>query len=158
MFLCVEEAIAYIESKRSKHTLEQFSDILTRYHCPMPKTKMVHVAGTNGKGSTVNYLRHLLNAHGYHVGTFTSPYLVSHHDRLCIDGQPIKDQELLMLIEAHYDMFEKENLSMFECDVCLMLSYFSQKSLDYLIVETGMGGRFDKTNIIQPCLSVITDH
>ena len=77
MFRNIDKAIAYIESKRHKNTIESFRRILEELDINTKQKNMIHVAGTNGKGSTVNYLRSILNAHGYHVGTFTSPYMIS---------------------------------------------------------------------------------
>ena len=157
MFDNVNEAIAYIESKRSKRTIEQFKKTLDKCNINVKQKNMIHIAGTNGKGSTVNYLRSILNAHGYKVGTFTSPYLVCHNDRIRIDDMPISDDDLLKYINNYYDVIEEDGLSMFEIDVLIMLSYFDSLDLDYRIIETGIGGLRDKTNVIDPILSAITN-
>ena len=157
MFEHIEEAIAYIESKRSKRTIDEFRDTLNKCHISMKQKNMIHVAGTNGKGSTVNYLRSILNAHGYTVGTFTSPYLICHNDRIRVDDRPISDEELLAYINQYYDVIEEDGLSMFEIDVLIMLAYFQSLDLDYRIIETGIGGLHDKTNVIDPIISAITN-
>lgn len=157
MFDNVEEAIAYIESKRSKRTIDAFRKTLNKCHIRMKQKNMIHIAGTNGKGSTVNYLRSILNAHEYHVGTFTSPYLICHNDRIRIDDTPISDEDLLFYINKYYDVIEEDGLSMFEIDVLIMLAYFQDEDLDYRIIETGIGGLNDKTNVIDPIISAITN-
>jgi dihydrofolate synthase/folylpolyglutamate synthase len=157
MFTDINEAIKYIESKRSKRTIDQFRETLNQCHINMKQKNMIHIAGTNGKGSTVNYLRSILNAHGYKVGTFTSPYLLCHNDRIRVDNNPIEDDVLLRYINQYYDVIEKDGLSMFEIDVLIMLAYFQDLDLDYRIIETGIGGLHDKTNVIDPIVSAITN-
>lgn len=157
MFDCIDDAIAYIESKRSKRSIDEFRETLNQCGILMKQKNMIHIAGTNGKGSTVNYLRSLLNAHGYKVGTFTSPYMNKHNDRIRIDNQPISDELLLGYINKYYDVIEEQGLSMFEIDVLIMLDYFQSLDLDYRIIETGIGGLHDKTNVIDPIVSAITN-
>lgn len=157
MFENIEDAVAYIESQRSKRTIDEFRETLNNCHISMKQKNMIHVAGTNGKGSTVNYLRSILNAHGYKVGTFTSPYLICHNDRIRVDDIPISDEDLLKYINQYYDVIKKDGLSMFEIDVLIMLAYFQSLDLDYRIIETGIGGLNDKTNVIDPIISTITN-
>lgn len=157
MFQTVQEAIAYIESKRNKRTVDEFRETLNRCQITMKQKNMIHIAGTNGKGSTVNYLRSILNAHGYKVGTFTSPYLICHNDRIRVDDEPMDDEDLLKYINQYYDVIEEDGLSMFEIDVLIMLAYFQSLDLDYRIIETGIGGLNDKTNVIDPIISAITN-
>lgn len=157
MFETAQEAIAYIESKRNKRTVDEFRETLNKCQIPMKQKNMIHIAGTNGKGSTVNYLRSVLNAHGYKVGTFTSPYLICHNDRIRVNDEPIRDEDLLMYVNQYYDVIEEDKLSMFEIDVLIMLAYFQSVDLDYRIIETGIGGLNDKTNVIDPIVSAITN-
>jgi len=157
MFTDINEAIAYIESKRNKRTIDEFRETLNKCHIHMKQKNMIHIAGTNGKGSTVNYLRSILNAHGYKVGTFTSPYLICHNDRIRIDDEPISDEDLLKYINRYHKVIEEDGLSMFEIDVLIMLAYFQTEDLDYRIIETGIGGLNDKTNVIDPIVSAITN-
>ena len=157
MFENVQDAIAYIESRRNKRSIDEFRETLNKCRIPMKQKNMIHIAGTNGKGSTVNYLRSILNAHGYKVGTFTSPYLICHNDRIRVDDVPISDEDLLYYINKYYDVIEEDGLSMFEIDVLIMLAYFETLDLDYRIIETGIGGLHDKTNVIDPIISVITN-
>ncbi len=157
MFKCINDALSYIESKRNKRSLDEFKKTIEKCGINVRQKNIIHVAGTNGKGSTVNYLRAILNAHGYKVGTFTSPYLVCHNDRIRIDDKPIDDETLLQYINKYYHVIEEDGLSMFEIDVLIMLDYFNTLDLDYRIIETGMGGRGDKTNVVESIISVITN-
>jgi dihydrofolate synthase/folylpolyglutamate synthase len=157
MFDNIKDALEYIESKRNKRTIDEFRKTLNDCHINMKQKNMIHIAGTNGKGSTVNYLRSILNAHGYKVGTFTSPYLICHNDRIRVDDVPISDEDLLAYINKYYDVIEEQGLSMFEIDVLIMLDYFQSLDLDYRIIEAGIGGLHDKTNVIDPIVSAITN-
>lgn len=157
MFDDVQSAIAYIEAKRTKRTFCDFKEILKKYQLPVDLKKVIHVAGTNGKGSTTIFMRDLLMKQGFNVGTFTSPYVISHHERIAVNGKPISDEDLLKIINQLYDMIEEQHLSMFEIDVCIMLVYFSQLQLDYHIIECGIGGLLDKTNVLDGDVAVITN-
>lgn len=157
MFTDIEEAIHYIESKRSRHSVEDYQKIIEKTGITINQKNMIHVAGTNGKGSTVNYLRAVLIAHGFKVATFTSPYLDRHNDRIRIDNVPISDTDLLSYINKYYSLIEKEKLSMFEIDFLIALDYFNHEDIDYRIIECGIGGTRDKTNIFQPIASLITN-
>lgn len=157
MFNNIEEAIEYIESKRVKRTFKQFQEIVDKYGFNTHQKNMIHIAGTNGKGSTANFIKEILMKHGYKVGTFTSPYMAVHNDRICINGEIISDYELLKIINELVSIIEIERLSMFEIDVLIMLRYFDEYDLDYRIIETGIGGLCDKTNVIDSISSVITN-
>lgn len=156
MFDNIKEAITYIESKRTKRTFLDFKRIIEKYKFNTNLKNVIHVAGTNGKGSTTILMRDLLMKHGYSVGTFTSPYIINHNERISVNGQSISDQKLLQIINELYEMIEIENLSMFEIDVCIMLHYFNELKLDYHIIECGIGGLTDKTNVINSQVAVIT--
>lgn len=157
MFNTIEAALQYIESKRTKRTFQQFEETIKKYSFNIHQKNIIHIAGTNGKGSTVNYVKEILMKHGYRVGTFTSPYMIVHNDRICIDGIPISDEELLSFINELYTIIENEQLSMFEIDILIMLKYFDREELEYRIIETGIGGKTDKTNVIDSKISAITN-
>ena len=157
MFKTEQEAITYIEHQVNKRPLEAYHEVLKKHHIDTSFTYFIHVTGTNGKGSTVNYLRNLLNQAGYKVGTFTSPYLISYHDRFCIDGKPISGKKLLEIVNEAWDIIEGEHLSKFEIDVLITLLYFKKEKVDYAIIEVGIGGRLDKTNVVQSKLSLISN-
>lgn len=157
MFSNLESALAFIESRRAKRTLDQFKDTVSKYGFNVNQKNMIHIAGTNGKGSTTNFIKNILMEHGYKVGTFTSPYLMCHNDRICINGKMISDERLLEIINELEDIIIAERLSMFEIDTLIMLRYFDQEDLDYRIIETGIGGLNDKTNVISSVCSAITN-
>lgn len=157
MFKTIKEALAFIESQRVKRSFEDFQKIVDKYHFNVNLKNVIHVAGTNGKGSTVTFIKDLLIKQGYHVGTFTSPYIIKHNERIAVDGKPISDLDLLRLINQLYPVIEKEHLSMFEIDTLIMLSYFNELDLDYHVIECGIGGLNDKTNVIQSKIAVITN-
>ena len=154
MFKTIDEALNFIESQRMKRS---FQEIIKRYHLPVDLKNVIHVAGTNGKGSTVTFIKDLLVKQGYHVGTFISPYIIKHNERIAVDGKPIPDEELLRLVNDLYPIIEKEHLSMFEIDTIIMLNYFHELDLDYHVIECGIGGLNDKTNVIQSQVAVISN-
>ena len=157
MFKTIDEALNFIESQRMKRSFKEFQEIIKRYHLPVDLKNVIHVAGTNGKGSTVTFIKDLLVKQGYHVGTFTSPYIIKHNERISVDGKPIPDEELLRLVNDLYPIIEKEHLSMFEIDTIIMLNYFHELDLDYHVIECGIGGLNDKTNVIQSQVAVISN-
>ncbi|MDH6366602.1 MULTISPECIES: folylpolyglutamate synthase/dihydrofolate synthase family protein [unclassified Breznakia] len=124
---------------------------------PHLQLKCIHVAGTNGKGSTVNAMNHVLMEAGYKVGTFTSPYLESHHDRIRINDTFISDQAIVDYANTYYEKWVEHDLSMFEIDMFIAAQYFVDQKVDLAIFEVGMGGDRDATNIIFPMISVITN-
>lgn len=157
MFKTDTEAISFIEKRIIKSSFEEYQKKLIKHNIPTSNIKFIHVTGTNGKGSTVNFLSHFLMQKGYKIGTFTSPYMVSYHDRICINDKPISGKDLLDIVNRYYDMIIEENLSKFEIDVLIMLVYFHEQNIDYGIIEVGIGGLNDKTNVISSCLSLITN-
>lgn len=157
MFNKIEEAISFIENQRVKRSFADFKDILIRYNIRTDLKNVIHVAGTNGKGSTVIFMKDLLLKKGYRVGTFTSPYIIKHNERIAVDGKMISDDDLLRLINQVYPIIEKEKLSMFEIDTLIMLVYFNELSLDYHIIECGIGGLYDKTNVVNAKYALITN-
>ncbi len=131
---------------------------------PQNQFKSIHITGTNGKGSTVAMLTTILMNHGYHVGMYTSPYIQSFNERISYDFKPIDDASLLYFanqIIEKYDFFKEKGYEMptfFEFITLLAFLYFAnQKEMDYAIIEVGMGGRLDSTNVITPILSIVTN-
>lgn len=119
--------------------------------------KTVHVAGTNGKGSTSHMLASILQEAGYKVGLYTSPHLIDFRERIKINGVEIPENEVIDFIDSNKNYLEQHNLSFFEMTVGMAFSYFSKEKVDVAIIEVGLGGRLDSTNIINPVLSVITN-
>lgn len=124
---------------------------------PEKKLKTIHVAGTNGKGSTSSLLASVLQEAGYKVGLYTSPHLKDYRERIKINGQEITEEFVTDFVSQHKSFFENHQLSFFEMTVGLAFDYFVQEKIDIAIIEVGMGGRLDSTNIITPLISVITN-
>ena len=124
---------------------------------PHLKFKSVHIAGTNGKGSTAHMLAAVLQTAGYKTGLYTSPHLKDFRERVKINGKEIPQQEVLGFVNRYKKAFEEIQPSFFEWSVALAFYYFAREEVDIAIIETGLGGRFDSTNIITPLLSVITN-
>jgi len=124
---------------------------------PEEKIKTIHIAGTNGKGSTAHMLASVLQTAGNRVGLYTSPHLIDFRERIRVNGQMISESDVLNFLQTHYPVFQSMDLSFFEMTMGLAFDYFARQSLDVVIVETGMGGRLDSTNVITPVLSIITN-
>ena len=124
---------------------------------PERKFRSIHVAGTNGKGSVSHMLASVLMQAGYKVGLYTSPHLVDFRERIRINGQMIPQQRVSDFVEQHRDFMQSLQLSFFEMTVGLAFDYFATEKVDVAVVEVGMGGRLDSTNVITPDLSVITN-
>lgn len=124
---------------------------------PHRKFKTVHVAGTNGKGSVSHMLAAVLQDSGYRTGLYTSPHLKDFTERIRINGEAISQQEVVEWVEKHKDMLGKIEPSFFEMSVAMAFDYFAGNGVEVAVVEVGMGGRLDSTNIITPELSVITN-
>ena len=133
--------------------------ILLASHLENPERnlKCIHVAGTNGKGSASHMLASILQEAGYKVGLYTSPHLKDFRERIKINGQEISEIFVCDFIAKNKTFFEQNELSFFEMSVGLAFEYFKKENVDIAIVEVGMGGRLDSTNIITPLISVITN-
>lgn len=124
---------------------------------PEKKFKSIHVAGTNGKGSSSHMLASILQEAGYKVGLYTSPHLKDFRERIKINGQVVSEEFVVDFIERHKPFLEYHKLSFFEMTVGMAFDYFAQEQVDIAIVEVGLGGRLDSTNIILPEVSLITN-
>lgn len=124
---------------------------------PEKDFKSVHVAGTNGKGSTSHMLASILQEAGYKVGLYTSPHLKDFRERIKINGNPVGKQFVTGFIKRNRSFFENHSLSFFEMTVGMAFEYFSKEKIDIAVIEVGLGGRLDSTNIITPEVSVITN-
>lgn len=119
--------------------------------------KSIHIAGTNGKGSVSHFLASILQEAGYKVGLYTSPHLVDFRERIRINGEMIPQEYVVEFVDANRTFFDKQQLSFFEMTVGLAFDYFRNEQVDIAVIEVGMGGRLDSTNVITPLLSVITN-
>ena len=130
------------------------SEILKNPHLNF---KSVHIAGTNGKGSTAHMISSILQEAGYKVGLYTSPHLKDFRERIKINGKMISKETVVDFVQQYKTDFEKIEMSFFEFTVAMAFHYFSEGEVDIAIIETGLGGRLDSTNIINPLVSVITN-
>ncbi len=124
---------------------------------PHQHYKSIHIAGTNGKGSCAHTLAAILQAQGYRVGLYTSPHLVSFTERIRVNGVPIAQERVVAFVAHERAFFEPLKPSFFELTTALALLYFAEQHVDIAVIEVGMGGRLDCTNIIRPILSIITN-
>lgn len=140
-----------------KADLQPTIDMMAALGNPENRFKSIHVAGTNGKGSVSHFLASILQEAGYRVGLYTSPHLVDFRERIRINGDMIPQSEVVDFVDRHRAMFADLHLSFFEMTVGLAFDYFASQKVDIAVVEVGMGGRLDSTNVISPLLSVITN-
>lgn len=124
---------------------------------PQNKIKTIHIAGTNGKGSTTNMIASILIESGYKIGTYTSPHLKDFRERICINGKKIEEKKVIDFIKKNKVWFNDINMSFFEMTVAMAFNYFYEEKVDLAVIETGLGGRLDSTNIINPEISIITN-
>ncbi|EEM15164.1 Folyl-polyglutamate synthetase [Bacillus pseudomycoides DSM 12442] len=162
-----EEAIDWIHSRLKfgiKPGLERMQWMLGELGNPERHIKCVHLAGTNGKGSTLTYMRYMLEAGKYKVGTFTSPYIETFNERISVNGTPIADKEITELVNMVKPVVEKLDetdlgeATEFEIITVMAICYFGKINFcDIVLFETGLGGRFDSTNVVHPVLTMITN-
>lgn len=127
------------------------------FDAPHRKYRSIHVAGTNGKGSVSHMLASILQEAGYLTGLYTSPHMLDFRERIRINGRMIPEKEVVKFVENHRGIIDQVSPSFFEMTVALAFSYFADMKVDFAVVETGLGGRLDSTNIIMPEISVITN-
>ena len=142
---------AYKEGLENTHLLD------AHFEHPHRKFKTIHVAGTNGKGSCSHTLAAILQSAGYRVGLYTSPHLVDFRERIRINGKPVSQEYVVNFVEEHRSFFEPLHPSFFELTTAMAFNYFAEQHVDVAVIEVGLGGRLDCTNIIQPDLCVITN-
>ncbi|MBO0456882.1 bifunctional folylpolyglutamate synthase/dihydrofolate synthase [Enterococcus hulanensis] len=166
IILTIEEAIAWIHSRKkfgSRPGLDRIQALLNKVENPEKKVPVIHIAGTNGKGSTVAYLRSILMEAGVTVGSFTSPYIEEFNERIAIDAKPIPDAVLIQYVEKYQPIVAEldqdpaiNGITEFEILTAIMLDYFAAEKIDVAIVEVGLGGLLDSTNVVEPILTAIT--
>lgn len=140
-----------------KEGLENTIALDQHFDHPHNKYRTIHVAGTNGKGSCAHTLSAILQSCGYKVGLYTSPHLVDFSERIRINGQPISEEYVIEFVEKEKSFFQPLTPSFFEIVTAMAFKYFADMAVDIAVIEVGMGGRLDCTNIIRPALSVITN-
>ncbi len=142
---------AYKEGLENTYTLDEY------FGHPHRRFRTIHIAGTNGKGSCSHTLAAILQSAGYRVGLYTSPHLVDFRERIRINGTPVSQQFVIEFVEKHRHFFEPLHPSFFELTTAMAFLYFAEQAVDIAVIEVGLGGRLDCTNIIQPDLSLITN-
>ncbi|EKT4553104.1 bifunctional folylpolyglutamate synthase/dihydrofolate synthase [Flavobacterium psychrophilum] len=149
----------YQQQGASAYRKDLVNTILLANHLGNPelKIKTIHVAGTNGKGSSSSMIASVLQEAGYKVGLYTSPHLKDFRERIKINGLAISEDFVIDFVAKNKPFFEENNLSFFEMTVGLSFDYFAKQEIDVAVIEVGMGGRLDSTNIIKPLVSVITN-
>ncbi|GEN95904.1 bifunctional folylpolyglutamate synthase/dihydrofolate synthase [Pediococcus ethanolidurans] len=162
-----EEAVAFIHGRtkfKKIPTLARMRKFMAALDNPQDKIKAIHIAGTNGKGSTLTFLRSMLQETGYKVGTFTSPFLTRFNERISVDGEPISDAEILRLVQKLLPIIDELDETLpeggpteFEIITAMMFSYFAEGHADVVLVEVGIGGLYDSTNVVLPSVSVIVN-
>lgn len=140
-----------------KPGLERVISLLETLHIEHKKIPSIHIAGTNGKGSTAAYCASLLQEKGLRVGLFTSPHIFDFSERIRVNGEPISQGHVIGFCEQYQALKCQTDASFFELTFAMALDYFFKKQCDYIVIETGLGGRLDATNIIEPKVSVITN-
>ena len=123
---------------------------------PQEEIKAIHIAGSNGKGSTASFISSILQEHGYKVGLYTSPHFVKFNERIVIDGKQIYDEYISSFINEHEKYIDDHQLTFFEVTTAMAFLYFKEMNPDYCVIETGLGGRLDATNVLKPLAVVIT--
>ncbi len=140
--------------KKDLHNIQALCNALGN---PERKFKSIHVGGTNGKGSTSHMLAAILQTAGYKTGLHTSPHLKDFRERIRINGELVTEQSVIDFVNQHADLFQKIEPSFFEATVAMAFDAFAKAEVDVAVIEVGLGGRLDSTNIIQPLISVITN-
>jgi len=144
-------------SKAYKPGLDNIRSFIDHLNINIQDIKLIHIGGTNGKGSTCAYLSSIIQESGYRVGTFTSPHYFDYRERIKVNNNKIEKDFISKFIKTNRDIIEKLELTFFELSFGMSLSYYIEKNVEYAIIEVGLGGRLDATNIINPILSVITN-
>ena len=146
-----------VGAKAYKPGLQTTETLDKHFGHPHRQFKSIHVAGTNGKGSCSHTLAAILQSEGYKVGLFTSPHLVDFRERIRVNGECISEQYIIDFVKEERSFFEPLHPSFFELTTALAFKYFAEQKVDIAIIEVGLGGRLDCTNIITPILSIITN-
>lgn len=137
--------------------LENIRNFLQSIDNPQDKYKTIHISGTNGKGSTASMLASILRTQGYKTGLFTSPHLISLRERMNVNGKMIPQKSVAAFIDRHRQQLTKTKLSFFELITAMALDYFARAKVEIAVIETGLGGRLDASNVLKPVLTITTE-
>lgn len=158
MFKNIDTAIAFINSCKVKiKDQKNLKTVLKKYNNFQEEIKTIHITGTNGKGSSSKMLHDVLSEANYKVGLFTSPHMVVANDRIRINNEYIKDLDIIEILNFYYNDIVEYKLNFFQIYVLIALTYFYKEKVDYAVVEVGIGGRLDATNVVSSILSIITN-
>ena len=146
-----------IRAAAYKPGLENSIRLMEQLHNPQNEYRIIHVAGTNGKGSVSHFLSAILQSAGYKTGLYTSPHLVDFGERIRVNGKKIQPEYVADFVEKNEKMLDKIQPSFFEATMAMAFRYFADCAVDVAVIEVGLGGRLDSTNIVSPALSVITN-
>jgi len=158
-FTEIDNLLAHLYGLRRlgiKVGLEHTNELLRRCGSPHRGLKTIHIAGTNGKGSTAAMIQAILRESGLKVGLYTSPHLIRFNERIRINGLPISDEYIIEFMAQFNSVIDAVEATFFEATTVLALHYFSNQEVDVAVIETGLGGRLDSTNVIEPELTIIT--
>jgi len=158
-FTKIDNLLAHLYGLRRlgiKVGLEHTNELLRRCGSPHRGLKTIHIAGTNGKGSTAAMIQAILRESGLKVGLYTSPHLIRFNERIRINGLPISDEYIIKFMAQFNSVIDAVEATFFEATTVLALHYFSNQEVDVAVIETGLGGRLDSTNVIDPELTIIT--
>ena len=153
MTMNYKQVVAYINSLEYigvKLGLSRIKQLLKLIGSPEKKLKIIHVAGTNGKGSVCVMMASILKQVGYKTGLYTSPHLVEYRERFVIDGRKISEKNFAALVERLKPFSKQTKITLFEFITAMAFLYFYEKKVDFLVLETGLGGRLDATNVAKP--------
>ncbi|WP_027088797.1 GNAT family N-acetyltransferase [Thomasclavelia saccharogumia] len=157
-FCNYDEVVDFISSQKNRvYSLDNFKQYMEDLGNPQLILDCVHIGGTNGKGSTTNYIKEVLKQAGYKIATFTSPALYSRLDIIRINDQFIDEQTMVNYSNRYVDLWLKYEISMFEIEVFIAIMYFIEQKVDFALFEVGLGGLLDATNIIMPKLAINTN-
>ncbi|MFR9649149.1 MAG: folylpolyglutamate synthase/dihydrofolate synthase family protein [Rikenellaceae bacterium] len=140
-----------------KPGLERIEELCEVLDNPQRDFEVIHVAGTNGKGSVSHMICSVLQSAGYSTGLFTSPHMVDFRERICVDSEMIPKRRVTEFVSQNMELFKRLNLSFFEMTAAMAFDHFSKSGVEVAVIETGLGGRLDATNVVTPLLSVITN-
>ena len=155
-FLKILDSLYLLNRRGIKLGLNHIEKFLHYLNNPQTRFKIIHVAGTNGKGSTCAYIESILRNSGYRVGLYTSPHLIKFNERIKVNNTLIQDEEIVDFMINFSSIIQKIKSTFFETTTAMALYHFGKNNIDYAIIETGLGGRLDATNIVDPILTVIT--
>jgi dihydrofolate synthase / folylpolyglutamate synthase len=152
----IRRSLFALSSKGIKYDLGRITDAAARIDNPQNHFTSIHIAGTNGKGSTCAYIESIYRAAGCRTGLFTSPHLISFEERFSINGKTVTEEEWIAIYAKLQDIIKECKLTFFEATMLIAIELFKQRKVEWAVFETGMGGRLDATNILHPQVTVIT--